>query len=394
MAEEALQLEGELRQQLSEQQTALAEVDEMLQLDPGSEELASLRAQLEEAVGQLRAACLDLKKQRMLMEAAAAGGGRAAAAAAAWHEAGRAAAEGGEAGRAAAAWHEAGRAAAEGGEAGRAAAEGGEAEAAAKAGPQTETVRFAGWEDHGRGIASKLLARMGYTAGAGLGKGGEGIVEPVAAELLPKQRGLGHKKHHHHKHHHHHHHHTEGGAGGAGGAEGAARKPGKRRRGGEKSRRRKHAEAARAAKQQQADGRAAADAAVDAAGGGPGLFGFINQSLGEASEAAGKLRSALGAPQVQIGGPQAAGGGGGGAAAAAETRRGLAAHADNVTVAKAKVQRLQEMAARNRGDAGLSGQIAARLAEARRELDGARGAARAASARVNEKETERRWVKF
>jgi hypothetical protein len=58
------------------------------------------------------------------------------------------------------------------------------------------------------------------------------------------------------------------------------------------------------------------------------------------------------------------------------------------------VQQLEEMAARNRGDAGLSAQIAAKLRDARAELEGARGAARAVHKAVSQKEAERRWVKF
>ncbi|KAI1897032.1 hypothetical protein AGOR_G00078940 [Albula goreensis] len=49
---------------------------------------------------------------------------------------------------------------------------------------------FGGWEAHTRGIGSKLMVKMGYEFGKGLGRNAEGRVEPVLAVVLPKGKSL------------------------------------------------------------------------------------------------------------------------------------------------------------------------------------------------------------
>lgn len=49
---------------------------------------------------------------------------------------------------------------------------------------------FAGWEVHTRGIGSKLLIKMGYEFGKGLGRHAEGRVEPIHAVVLPRGKSL------------------------------------------------------------------------------------------------------------------------------------------------------------------------------------------------------------
>ena len=46
------------------------------------------------------------------------------------------------------------------------------------------------WERHTKGIASKLMAKMGYVFGKGLGKNEDGRVEPVEIILLPTGKSL------------------------------------------------------------------------------------------------------------------------------------------------------------------------------------------------------------
>lgn len=41
-------------------------------------------------------------------------------------------------------------------------------------------------------IAQKLMSKMGHKSGTGLGKAGQGIVEPVSASIQRGRRGLGH----------------------------------------------------------------------------------------------------------------------------------------------------------------------------------------------------------
>ncbi|KAL4218838.1 hypothetical protein ACF0H5_021426 [Mactra antiquata] len=46
------------------------------------------------------------------------------------------------------------------------------------------------WEAHTKGIGSKLLTKMGYKPGQGLGRSGEGRIQPVPIQLLPPGKSL------------------------------------------------------------------------------------------------------------------------------------------------------------------------------------------------------------
>eukprot|EP00951_Prasinocladus_malaysianus_P030606 scaffold289081_cov36-Prasinocladus_malaysianus.AAC.1 len=67
----------------------------------------------------------------------------------------------------------------------------GAVESAAAAGPQTDVAHFAEWESYTRGIASKMMAAMGYISGAGLGKDNKGRALPLEVRLLKPGKGLG-----------------------------------------------------------------------------------------------------------------------------------------------------------------------------------------------------------
>ncbi|KAM6977977.1 zinc finger CCCH-type with G patch domain-containing protein [Aplochiton taeniatus] len=55
---------------------------------------------------------------------------------------------------------------------------------------QSVSSTFGGWETHTRGIGSKLMLKMGYEYGKGLGKTQGGRVEPVMAVVMPKGKSL------------------------------------------------------------------------------------------------------------------------------------------------------------------------------------------------------------
>lgn len=53
------------------------------------------------------------------------------------------------------------------------------------------TESLGNWEKHTRGMGSKLMMQMGYIIGTGLGKRGDGRIEPVEATVLPPRKSLG-----------------------------------------------------------------------------------------------------------------------------------------------------------------------------------------------------------
>lgn len=64
--------------------------------------------------------------------------------------------------------------------------------------PDTSDVRvkpesIGAFEKHTKGFGSRMMAKMGFVPGTGLGKDAQGIINPLAAVKLPKSRGLGAK---------------------------------------------------------------------------------------------------------------------------------------------------------------------------------------------------------
>ncbi|KAK3033185.1 hypothetical protein RJ639_036977 [Escallonia herrerae] len=56
-----------------------------------------------------------------------------------------------------------------------------------------EFQQFAAFEKHTKGFGSKMMAKMGFIEGTGLGKDSQGIQNPFVASRLPRSRGLGAK---------------------------------------------------------------------------------------------------------------------------------------------------------------------------------------------------------
>ncbi|XP_068653057.1 zinc finger CCCH domain-containing protein 18-like [Aristolochia californica] len=218
-------------------------------------------------------------------------------------------------------------------------------------GVQTETTVFTDWEHHTRGIASKMMANMGYRQGMGLGISGQGMVDPVPVKVLPPKQSLDHAvkslK-------------TKEDTVGTWGR--------KRSRGGKRKREKKFAAVVRAAKAMEEKH--------------PDVFNFINNQLGKQTKA--QQRSG----KIQKEGFE------GSRHEKKQDRRALVAYDDEVKDLRHQVEKLEEMVSRNRKDKAVYEAFSRKLEETRKDLADAEAAHTSASNAVVSKEKEKRWLKF
>ncbi|KVH91669.1 G-patch domain-containing protein, partial [Cynara cardunculus var. scolymus] len=213
-------------------------------------------------------------------------------------------------------------------------------------GIQTETAIFAKWENHTRGIASKMMANMGFREGMGLGLKGQGRIDPISVKVLPPKQSLDHALE---------------------SVENRDTQEKKRSRGGKRKRDKKFAAAVRAAKQQE-------EPSSD-------IFSLINTQLAMHDEA---LKSGSGKKQQKK--EFQAGKNG--------ERRALVAFDDEVKELRARVQKLEEMASRNKKEKVVYDAALRKLHETQKTLAEVEAAHASASNAVANKEKEKRWLKF
>ncbi|KAH0642627.1 hypothetical protein KY290_035542 [Solanum tuberosum] len=215
-------------------------------------------------------------------------------------------------------------------------------------GVQTETTLFAKWENHTRGIASRMMANMGYREGMGLGASGQGMVNPIPVKVLPPKQSLDHAIKNQK-------------------AEHEDKKHKKRSRGGKRKREKKFAAAARAAKEVEESR--------------PDVFSLINTQLAVHEEtmnnSTGNRRRSKAKGEEKK-----------------EDRRALVAYDDEIKGLRIQAQKLEEMVQRNRNEKPVYEAAMRKLNETRKAIATAEAAHASASNAVHSKEKEKRWLKF
>ncbi|EMS53526.1 Zinc finger CCCH domain-containing protein 18 [Triticum urartu] len=223
-------------------------------------------------------------------------------------------------------------------------------------GVQSETVIFAKWEQHTRGVASKMMAKMGYREGMGLGVSGQGMLDPIPVKVLPPKQSLDH---------------AVTTTTGEDGRSIHRTKDKKRSRGGQRKRDRKFAELARAAKAEEAE---------------RSVFSFMNSQLvsQDASEGSSASKARKESPSGQANGhPKKE-----------DNRRSLLAYDDEVKELRSQVGRLEEMVQRNRKDKAVHDAASRKLEQTRKALADAEATHASATNAVSRKEKEKKWLKF
>ncbi|KAK4760139.1 hypothetical protein SAY87_023270 [Trapa incisa] len=215
-------------------------------------------------------------------------------------------------------------------------------------GVQTETAIFAKWENHTRGIASKMMANMGYREGMGLGVSGQGMITPIPVKVLPAKQSLDHALQLKET------------------SEDKESNRKKRSRGGKRKREKKFAEASRALKEEEESR--------------PDMFSFINTQLTMNTDAPRKEDSKKKQNKV--------------AEEKRIDRKDLLAYDDEVKELRVRVEKLEEMISRNRKDKAVCEAATRKLVETRKALEEAEATHVSASKAVATREKEKRWLKF